>query len=42
MKDYMIHTLPKPVVIVVASFLYNTWRVRNIARISKRFEKEKG
>lgn len=40
-KDVLFHNCPKKLLIAVVSFLYNNWRVKNIARISKKIEKEK-
>lgn len=40
-KDIVIHILPRPILLSIVSYIYNNWRVRNIARISKKIEKRK-
>lgn len=35
-KDWIVHALPKPMMIWIISCLYNNWRVKNISRISKK------
>ncbi len=40
-KDLIIHGMPKWLLIPAVSLLYNNWRVGNIARISRKIEREK-
>jgi len=35
-KDFFIHTIPKPVMIRLAAWIYNGWRVKNIQKQSDR------
>ena len=41
-KDALVHGIPKCFMIPAISFLYNNWRVKNIERISRKIEREKG
>ncbi len=41
-RDFIIHALPKRMMVPIVSILYNNLRVKNIARISRKIEKDKG
>ena len=37
-EDYVIHHLPKRILIPLVSYLYNNWRIRNISRQAKKIK----